>query len=602
MRRRGVIAGLLAGLPILLIGDVARAAPVEVEAALSHPKTEVGRGVYLRVEVTAEGDAQLGDPELPELPGLEISEQGTNFQSSMSFGTGQRMVRKITRVHEYLVIPIRPGEYTLSVSVSAGGKKIKPPRVPVLEVTGEAASDAAAQDAEAGARPTEPAQEVFLWPTVDKDRVYVGEPLLYHFEIWERANADVQLRTMPSFDDFWVEELEAGSRRRDLVGGVPYRVHPLLERVLFPQKAGKLTIGGGEVVVTPHGGLGLLRPRRREPPYQVGGTPISIEVLPLPAKDQPAGFSANNVGHFAIQAAVDRTEVAQGEAFTLTVTIEGTGNVRFADPGEWPALEGMRRYDPKQEFQLTVSGGEIGGTRSYEFLIVAEEAGTLEIPVHELAYFDPEDERYAVARTEPIRIEVAASPDAVVPDRDGLEEIVDDGQEAELLGDVFAADTLPRTEVEPGWLTPMRWTTGVLAVPATLGAGLLGRAGLRRLRGDEATQRRAAQAAERRASIERARDAVASGDGFAPAVAALLQGIAVGRAGSGGVGLPRERLLALLAERGVPSVELEKLRKLLDTCDAARFGAGALDESARRELLHEAKALADAPAWKESRA
>jgi hypothetical protein len=332
----------------------------------------------------------------------------------------------------------------------------------------------------------------------------------------------------------------------------------------------------------------------------VGGTPLSIEVLPLPAKGQPPGFSANNVGQFAIQAAVDRTQVEQGEAFTLTVTIEGTGNVRFADPGEWPVLEGMRRYDPKQDFQLTVSGGKIGGTRSYEFLIVAEEAGTLEIPAHELAHFDPARERYTVSRTEPIRVEVAASPDAVSSEHAGLEEIVDDGQEAELLGDVFASEVLPRTEVEPGWLTPMRWTTGVLAVPASLGAGLLGRAAVRRLRGDEAAQSRAAQAAQRRTLIDRASHAVESGEGFVPAVAALLQGIAVGRAGPAGVGLPRQRLLALLAEQGVAPVELEKLRKLLDTCDAARFGAGALDEPARRELLHEAKALADAPAWKGS--
>jgi hypothetical protein len=594
--------GLVAGVGVLAVGNIAHAAPVKVQASLSNPRTEVGRGVYLRVEVTAEGDAKLADPELPELPGLEIAEQGTSFQSSMSFGTGQRMVREVTRTHEYLVFPTKPGKYTLAVSVRAGGKKITPTRTPVLEVTGEAVGEARPQAAEAGARPTEPTQDVFLWPTVDKEVVYVGEPLLYRFEIWERANADVQLRTMPSFDDFWVEELEAGNRRRDQVGGVPYRVHPLLERVLFPQKAGKLTIGGGEVVVSPHGGLGLLRPRRREPPYQVGGVPVAIEVRALPAEGRPVGFSANNVGQFAIQAAVDRTEVEQGEAFKLTITVEGTGNVRFAEPAPWPELEGLRRYDPKEEFQLAVTGDEIGGTRTYEFLIVAEEAGTLEIPAHTLAYFDPERAEYAVARTEPIRVEVEPNADAVVADHDGLEDVSEDGGETELLADVFTAQTLPRAQVEPGWLTPARWATGALTVPATLGVGLAGRAVLRRLRGDEATQRRLARAAERRKLIERASEAVGSGEGFAPAIAALLQGIAVHRAGPAGVGLPRERLLALLAREGVAEAEIAKLRELLDTCDAARFGSGALDEVARRDLLDRAKTLAQSSAWKETTA
>lgn len=596
MRRRSVLIGLLAGGATLATSAVAWAGPTKVEVQLGNPRTQVGQGVYVQVVVTAEGDGELSEPEFPELDGVQIVEQGTSFQSSMSFGTGQRMTRSVNKTFEYLLIPQKPGKFELGVTVSVGGKKIRPKRVPVLEVGGEAAV-VAPEEAQADARPTSSDAEVFLWPTVDADVVYVGQPVLFQFEIWERTNADVQLRTMPSFDDFWVEELEAGRRRRDMVAGVPYRVHPLLERVLFPQKAGKLTIGGGEVLVTPHGGLGLLRPRRRRAPYQVPGKPIAIEVRPLPAEGQPPGFAANNVGKFAINSAVDRTKVEQGEGLTLTLTIEGTGNMRLVEPAEWPELSGLRRYDPTVDFKLTVSGGEVGGTRTYEFLLVAEGAGTIEIPPHSLVYFDPDTEEYVVAKSDPIRIEVEGDPNAA-PTADADLEETNTEDESELLADIFEADALSRSNPEPAWLTRSRWLTGAAGVPATIGAGLAVRAIHQRITGDEASQRRAAQAAKRREAIERARGALASGDGFHGALAGLLQDVAVDRAGPEGVGLPRARLLDLLRERGVAGVEVEKLRELLDTCDAARFGAGGSDEGSRRELFHAAQALIESSAWK----
>jgi hypothetical protein len=579
---------------------VAVAGAGKVEVQLGSPTTQVGQGVYVQVVVSVEGQGELSDPEFPKLDGVQIEAQGTSFQSSMSFGTSQRATRTVNKTFEYLLIPEKPGKFEVAVEVGIDGKKIKATRVPVLEVTGEAASPPEATQAQAGARPTSAEQEVFLWPSVDKDTAYVGEPLVYRFEIWERTNADVQLRTMPSFDDFWVEELEAGRRRRDQVQSVPYRVHPLLERVLFPQKSGRLTIGGGEVVVTPHGGLGLLRPRRRRAPYYVPGTPLAVEVKPLPAKGQPADFSANNVGFFALQTTVDRTELKQGEAFTLTVTIEGTGNVRFVELAQWPELSGMRRYEPKEDFQLTVSGSQIGGRRSYEFLVVAEEAGTLEIPVHKLAYFDPEEEKYAVAESEPIRIRVEADPTAVVGKQADLEnmEVADEG---ELLADVFDSGRLPRAVPTDSWLTPSRFVTAALTVPGLFGVGLLGRAVHRRMTGDEASRARAARAKHRRELMDKAKASVGSGDGFFTAIHELLHEVAVARAGAEGIGLPEERLLKLLAAREVAPPEIEALAKLLATCDAARFGAQVGDQAARRDLLHQALALVDSPTWRAGR-
>ena len=74
----------------------------------------------------------------------------------------------------------------------------------------------------------------------------------------------------------------------------------------------------------------------------------------------------------------------------------------------------MRRYDPKADTRLT-TGAQIGGQRSYEFLIIPEVAGTLQVPPHSFSFFDPATEKYQTVRTQPIEITVTADANAPAP-------------------------------------------------------------------------------------------------------------------------------------------------------------------------------------------
>ena len=63
--------------------------------------------------------------------------------------------------------------------------------------------------------------------------------------------------------------------------------------------------------------------------------------------------------------------------------------------------------------------------------------------------------------------------------------------------------------------------------------------------------------------------------------------MALDRAGSDGTGLPRPELMALLSQRGVAAEDLDRLRDLLDRCDAARFGAQSGTRNEREALLED---------------
>jgi hypothetical protein len=109
------------------------------------------------------------------------------------------------------------------------------------------------------------------------------------------------------------------------------------------------------------------------------------------------------VGDFSVSAAVDRTEVKANEALTLTVKIEGRGNISaIEDPKRtWPA--GIDLYESKGR---SVSGKGGVGQRVFEYLLIPRSPGEFSLPALEYVFFDPKKKEYVTQRTEPIRLRV----------------------------------------------------------------------------------------------------------------------------------------------------------------------------------------------------
>ncbi|RMG99529.1 MAG: protein BatD [Deltaproteobacteria bacterium] len=575
----------------------ARARELSVRVEADRSRLFVGDTLQYRVEITAEDVGRVPEPILPSALDQAFEVQGPFIGSSSHIvATGSRITRRETRTYTYELVPLRAGVFDLRAFVPGpGGTRIasNPLRVEVVggaqAMAGAGSASAAPQadptrDVHGFPKPTEPAGDVFVWAAVDRDEVYVGEQVNYTLDVYERNRfVNVQIRNLPSFKDFWTEELPEGQERRESVGGVPYRVHPGLRRALFPQRAGDLVIGSTEAVV------GLRR--------IVRSPEVVVHVRPLPAKGQPKDFRPHNVGDFGIEATVDRRSVQQGEPLTLTVTVRGTGNVRFVDPDPWPALDGLRRYDPTVEVQTRVDldgAGRmvIAGARRYKFLLIPERSGRLSIPAHSVTFFDPRTETYRTARTKPIEIEVTAGASGTETGEPGtIEQEGPDGEPMALMP-IWTGDHLPRGRVREPWLTPKRWTAGMATVPLLVLAGHAVRLARERVLGP-ADARAAARARRmRRARLDRLATLVEADDRFYAELSALLHEVAVARIGPDAAGLPRDRLRRRLVDVGVPEDEVDRFDALMDACDAARFGgaaAGTVEE--RRKLAAEAREL-----------
>jgi hypothetical protein len=559
------VAALALGIP-----RRARADGVTAELRVSGTELRVGDELVLELEVTREGAGSVPDPELPTglASGFEITSR-TSSASGMQFSFGGgRSQRTSHSSMSIAAVAIAPGKYEVSFSVDDGGTTVKSNTVEIV-VEGEAKAKTDEPPVAKTGKPTEAKGDVFVWSATDKSKAYVGEQIEYRLDVYERALlSSVSMRTPPSFADFYTYDLPEGEAVVEEVAGVAYRVRPGMRRALFPQKAGTLTIGAPEITVGR---------RRRD-----RGVAVAIEVLPLPAEGQPPGFSPNNVGTFTVTTKADRTAVDVGQPFTWTVEIAGDGNVAIVDPGPWPEVAGVRRYEPKVDSQMR-SDDRVSGRRTYSFLVIPETPGKLTMPAIELDYFDPTTEKYAVAKGDAIEIEVRGEAIATAPSAPDPAEQTD-APTSDGLAPIFDTPTLPRDPAPTPWLTPTRWM---------LAAGWAGTALWRKYGPDDVARRRMADRRRRRERLEAARAAVETGEGFHAAIATLLHDLAVGRVGSQGVGLPRPQLVRLLESSGTPLAEVRKLESLLERCDAARFAAqrGTIEE--RRDMLEDVLTLVE---------
>jgi hypothetical protein len=316
---------------------------------------------------------------------------------------------------------------------------------------------------------------------------------------------------------------------------------------------------------------------------------MTIEVLPLPTAGRPAGFDPASVGRFSVAARVDRDRVAAGEAVTLTVTVNGYGNLRKLMPPKLPTLSGWKSYDPK--VSVTVEPGDtIGGHKTIEYLLLPEKAGTTIIPSFELPYFDPQAKAYTVEKSVPLRIEVVGETGAGTPSlpsgQGGPAPAVAPGLENLLAPEIRPprGRTTLRRDLGTTFYRSKVFAGVVVVPPLAFGMTvLIGRVRERLSRDSERGRRRKLRRLVRRrlGAAEAHMEAGRAGPFFME-IERVLRELLAAKLGEPVTGLPRDELRELLRARGFAP---EGIIAELEECDHARFAPGGTTEAAMRTAL-----------------
>ena len=394
---------LLAAVLVLAFALPAAAETVRSEVDVR----KLGMQDQLTLTLTVEGATLPDDAPSPVLTNLRVV-GGPAVSTQMSWVNGQSTQ---SRSWTYLLAPKAVGR------AEVGALKLgdaTAPAIPIEVVAGSVPRAAPAQPQRSfdpfqdffgrgrgGGTRREP--KLFVEAKASRTSLFVGEPLVLTYYLYTQASVvNLNFVDPPQFTGFWAEDLPEprGSRGGEPVSveGVAYRRFPLYVKLLFPTKAGKLTVPPSsfrlELAPTSFFDPGGALTRATEA--------VTLEVKPLP--EEP-GFSGA-VGKFQASASVDRTDLAFGDAATLRFRVEGNGNLKWVDRGPELSIPGAKVYPPQLKSDLRTGPAGMSGSRTWEFVVVPQTAGGLEVPALSFSYFDPTSDRIVHTATAPIHLAV----------------------------------------------------------------------------------------------------------------------------------------------------------------------------------------------------
>ena len=228
--------------------------------------------------------------------------------------------------------------------------------------------------------------------------VYEGEPVVLSAKVYSHFNPTHLEDYQPYAMDGVIEKHEIGNNQRILieetsVKGIRLYYFAYDKNVLFPTGTGQVTVEPFKLLL-----------RKGFETVPITSSSRAVEVKPLPKA--PRDF-AGGVGEFSINRSLSGTSFKQGEVFTMTLTINGVGNLHNLMEPVLQLPKGFVVYgDPmvKENFSFTARGVE--GSISYEYHIQITRYGDLSLPGTSFSYFDPKKERYVSIQTDHTKLKV----------------------------------------------------------------------------------------------------------------------------------------------------------------------------------------------------
>ncbi len=555
-----------------LCGAVAVRAQSSVALRLSSPTVNVNEAFTVSIEIANFTEAE--PPVFPDLPNCTVRALPNAAESSSVYIINGRKTESHTRTYQFEVTPQVVGEVTIPpVTVQVDGRELQT-RPATVQV-----------------QPSD-ADELFaVEVSVDRQRIFVGQRVQATMTIWvkpptyggQRLDPGYVLQSISAinFGPFGREIRNAQSvgRRRN-VGGVQEAWYAFDFAADFvADRVGRLSFSDVEVGIAypTRAGTRNLRAKARTAP---------LDVLPVPQEGRPANYNGA-VGLYDITTAARPTNVRVGDPIELTIEVFGEGPVDSLPP---PLLSASAPLN--ESFRIpeqTLAGETKDSRRRFTVTIRAKRDDVTAIPPIEYPYFDPDHERFVIARSKAIPLQVTptvevTTPDAITPSTPGTAA----GEHARLqaldgLRDIQTGEAALLATAWP--VTPRLIGTLLLAPPLGFFAIWGGVALVQRRNADPARRRRsgAARTARQRIAQAPATDlAVLAGE-----LAAALAGYLADRYSEPAGRFTGQTAVAELRRRGIKAATVSLWQETLAHCEEVSFGgdAGVDGEALRQAAL-----------------
>lgn len=234
---------------------------------------------------------------------------------------------------------------------------------------------------------------------VDKNSVKQGQQISLTFKVFYKIKVDgLQIFKNPSFKNFFAYEMEIPQslqeEHEERYNGELYYSQTFLKTALFPIKAGKFTIEPMELI----GQIPIMiGPKHFQiqdsKDIKIKSESITINVEPLGGGDVPLDF-CGGIGKFSIQSSFDKSTLNVGDPITYIIKIRGNGNLKLIDVQQPNFPKSFQVYRPKIKEEISTLSGTVIGTKTYEYLLLPQTAGSYQLPAYSISYFDTETNSY----------------------------------------------------------------------------------------------------------------------------------------------------------------------------------------------------------------
>ncbi len=359
-------------------------------------------GETAQATLTFHGSRTAPSVEFPSIPGLQIT--GTGQQ--MQFGTGGNRVALT-----YNLFPQRPGTHVIGpYTLQFDGREIQIPEVR-LEVR--------APDGNAS-----PGDMIFARIQLPDKPPYVHQVFNLELKIYSLPTVELtrDINLLGGFPETGIvlSGFEERQVAREEVNGQFYNVRRFQARAR--------AVSAGTHVFQPILRVGVVdrnQPQRRRDPFFSGffddpfaraattpvnttAPPETLTVQPIPEEGRPDDF-AGAVGQFEFSVDVRPRELQVGEPLTISLRLQGIGNIAAARPPAYADSDQFRAYEARLVGDNPDASAE-RGAKTFQQVLFPRTDEVHELPALRFSFFDPEAGRYQSITAGPFPLTVHPSP------------------------------------------------------------------------------------------------------------------------------------------------------------------------------------------------
>lgn len=481
----------------------------------------------------------------------------------------------------------RPGKVEVpEVSVSCGGKSLRSRKASfsILPPDNNSQQGAAPGGQPAAPRADDPstqtpgsvsADDLLVRVSFSKNSVYEQEPVVATIKVYTKYDiSSFMSTTPPAFEGFLCEELPVNyETSMEHYNGQNYHTAVLKRLLLYPQKAGRLSVNSGKYDITVvqyetvnMGFFRTQRPVEREITTSTNAAGLTVKALPEP---RPAGFNGA-VGQFTVSTSLEPELMRTNEASVYSYSIKGRGNIKYLSAPDVQFPAGIDAYTPKNEINTTLVGGgtNMSGIFRTDFTIVPQEVGSFKIEGVPFVYFNPESGAYETADVPDMPIKVLrGNSSAAAPVQTTIDDAIDDILHIKPIESERQTHVLDYT-----FSKTFYWLSYVLVVVIFILLTVIYRRQIR-LKADVSGRKLAKAGRVAGKRLREARGAMQAHDNdlFYASLARALWGYISDKLSIAASQLTRDNVAEKLGDYGLGKESIDNVLEVLDECEMARF-------------------------------